>query len=311
MTSPAAVLRLAKRAQPPRPRLGFVTAVDTGAQLVTVAFEDGSTTSSLSWASSAYPAPAVGDRVSVVPHSTGWVVMSKVTPRPQLIADQQVVVPMAHNWQGFYHESNPAAGWNWYDYANITDKHEAAAAWQGRVPPQQGGAGYVQTTWDVRASILTWGALASLVPSGATISQVRLTLRASWVQQDAARPVLYGHAYTPASPPRDVVYDTNNNVVTPGAPPSFVAGFGPLRFPSMVAGDAQTITIPSSWVTALLAGTITGLGLYSATNADGVLFANASHLANVVEIDGGYSGDTVWDSDDNLQITITYSGGTT
>jgi hypothetical protein len=287
VTSPATVARLVKRLAAPQPRIGFVTAVDLGQQLVTVAFEDGSTTSSLSWASSSYTSPTVGDRVLVIPTSTGWVVSSKVTPRPVLIPDQQVTARPTKNWQGNVGDW-AGAYWSWYDYLTLSDPN--FDAWQGKVPPQQGGDGYVQTDWDTTASALSWGSLAALVPSGATISQVTLTLRADWVQQDLVAPVLYGHALT--STPAD------------GTAPAPVAGYGPLRFPRMALGDVQTITLPATWVTAWLAGTITGLMLYSTTQADGARFGDAWHVsADRMSV--------IWDTRINATLGITYSGGTT
>ncbi|GMA26208.1 hypothetical protein GCM10025864_39670 [Luteimicrobium album] len=74
---------------PALPRVGFVLAVT--ATLATVAFEDGSSADSLSWVSSGYT-PAVGDRVLVLPSDTGWVVASKVTPRPAFTVSTDVTV---------------------------------------------------------------------------------------------------------------------------------------------------------------------------------------------------------------------------
>ncbi len=284
MTSPQAVARMIDQRLPKLARLGFVTAVDVTNQLVTVAFEDGSTTSSLSWVSSAYT-PTVGDRVKVSNTSTGWVVDGKVTPRPQLIVDQQIRVPVRNNWQGQISDQ-PGSSWWWGDDAAAP--YLLTSGWQGQVPPQQGGDGYVQTEWLTRSSVLGWGPLASLVPSGATISQLTVTLRAEWLQRDLVAPVLYGHAYT----------------ATPSGPPSFVSGFGPLRFPRMALGETQTITLPASWVTAWLAGTLQGVGLYSTSQADGAYFGDAWHTSE----DGI---NTIWDTRDNAVLGITYSGGTT
>jgi hypothetical protein len=280
----------------PMPRPGFVTAVDVTNAAVTVSMGDGTVTSSLGWAT-AYT-PAVGDRVLVVPTTAGWFVLGKVNAIPSVIADQQAVVPLAHDWQGILSDPDTqGAGWRWGDY--LAGGDPTADMWQGRVPPQHGSPGYVQTSWDIRATVAHWGSLAALVPSGSVIQQVTVTLRGQWVQQTLAAPVLYAHAYTPASPPVSTVWNGDGSaVITPGPPPAWV--YGPVRFPRVGAGETTVITVPAAWVTAWLAGTITGLGLYSTTNADGVNFGDDWHTS----ADGMT---TIWDTDYNGDLTITYT----
>jgi len=72
----------------------------------------------------------------------------------------------------------------------------------------------------------------------------------------------------------------------------------------MAQGDVQTITIPSAWVTAWLSGSITGLMLYATTQADGAYFGDAWHMSEDRMT-------TIWDTQINGQLGITYSGGTT
>ena len=67
--------------------------------------------------------------------------------------------------------------------------------------------------------------------------------------------MLYGHAYTPGSPP-------------PEAAPSFPGGFGPYRYPPVAVGETTRLTLPSALVTAWLAGTLTGVAMWSDSPAD-------------------------------------------
>jgi hypothetical protein len=282
----------------PLPRPGFVTAVDVTNAAVTVSMGDGTVTSSLGWAT-AYT-PAVGDRVLVVPTTAGWFVTGKVNAIPSVIADQQVQAFPTVNWYATVPDPDPSGyGWDWTDALGspYADPHRILL-YQGRVPPQHGGAGDVQTSWTIMASAPYWGSLAALVPSGSVIQQVQLVLRASWVQQGLAAPVLYAHAYTPASPPPSTTFDPDYNPIAPGPPPTWV--FGPLRFPRVAQGETTVITVPAAWVTAWLAGTITGLGLYSNTNADGAFFEDAFHIS----ADGS---SVIYDSDGSGSLLITFT----
>lgn len=282
MTSPAAVARIVRRMLPPRPRVGFVTAVDLGAQLVTVAFEDGSSTSSLSWASSAYASPAVGDRVLAVPTTTGWVVLSKVTPRPVLVTSQQAVVSMTKNWMGSIEDGSSTWFWSETIAAGYAPGMQQGVAVVAHGGDDKGGE---PGTREVQASALYWGSLASLVPSGATIQQVTVRVRRNsqdlWGDPALVQPVMYGHAYT----------------TTPSGAPSWVAGYGPIRFPALGRGEEATLTLPAAWVTAWLAGTITGIGFYATTPGD--------HMAGWEVLPAG-----TFNRDTGV-LTITYTGGTT
>ena len=152
--------------------------------------------------------------VSVVPHTTGWLVNGKAGPRPQLVVDQQVQVRAVRNWQGSINSSG--SSWSWYDYAALATPNYDT--WQGVVPPQQGGDGYVQTTWDTRVSVLGWGTLASLVPSGATISQVTLRARSAELAARASAPAVA----------RDGRRARKKSTVQP----ALVAGFAPSAIPN-------------------------------------------------------------------------------
>ncbi|GMA26699.1 hypothetical protein GCM10025864_44580 [Luteimicrobium album] len=272
---------------PAQPRFGFITAVDTGQQLVTVAFEDGSTTTSLSWASSAYPSPAVGDRVSVVPHTTGWLVVSKATPRPVLVPDQQVLVLPSHNYGGEQEiptDGSAPGAWWWADTDATDSDFSRTFIEQGLSDAQAGDTEGHRPPYNyLHATALTYP-LAASVPSGATISQVQIILRCSSTfaggsgSAHPVAPIMYAHTYT----------------ALPSGAPAWAPGYGPIRFPTFIIGEIQVLTVPAAWVTAWLASTIAGIGFYApATSLD----AFFSHQ----DSDGDDSG--------TGQLLITYSGG--
>lgn len=259
MTSPDAVLRMIRAHAQPLPRTGFVTAVSLNPQAVTVSMEDGSVTSSLAW----NPAftPAVGDRVLVTPTTTGWVVTSKVTAAPRLVPDEVVVVAPVNNWAKRNPWNFPGQPWFYqYDYASSSDPQYRGFVAQGRRPVSEGDPGQAQTRMEDSATVLYYGPLASRVPSGSTIQQVQLALNhGTSGGPDLAAPVMYGHTHTTANPPVGGAYTP----LTPGQPPAWAPGFGPATFPPIARGEEAVLTVPPTFVTAWLAGTITGLGFYS------------------------------------------------
>jgi hypothetical protein len=110
--------------------------------------------------------------------------------------------------------------------------------------------------------------LGAQLPSGATITQVRLIVSRRFLLQDAqgnlltsqelaaTSPVLHGHGYAtfPAA--------------GAGPAPAFATGFGPWRPGPIVHGETAAFILPAAWVTALLAGTLTGLGTWSTSTSD-------------------------------------------
>ena len=249
MTSPAAVQRMIREAVPPQARIGIVTALGSGS--VTVSFGPGATTPNLGY-NPAY-VPAVGDQVLVVPSTSSWVVLCKVAAAPSLVPDVTVRARAVHAWQKARSVNLPehAPGTWYYQYDNAVGGYRTYP--QGRAPEPAGGPGHVPRLADW-ATVLYHGTLASLVPSGSTITGVSLVYQrvSSGATMPAlAPPVLYGHTHTPGSPP------------PAAAAPSWAAGFGPLVYPPVAMGETTRITLPSTWVTAWLAGTITGVGLWS------------------------------------------------
>lgn len=102
--------------------------------------------------------------------------------------------------------------------------------------------------------------ISSLIPSGATITASKLTMaRSDFFGSALVSPVIYGHLRTATSS-------------TPTGPPVFASGYGPWRPGNLAKGQAGTWDVPSGWIAALMAGTITGLGLYSTVVTDYATF---------------------------------------
>lgn len=247
MTSPAAILRMIRAHMPPLPRVGFVTAIDLAAQAVTVSMEDGATTSALAWDASL--TPAVGDRVLVTPTTTGWVVTARVTAAPRLVTDETVTVGPVRSWAKVNASDSP-----WGRQVDQTAAATPAERRRVKAGRHLGlTPGGIQPRPEDWATVLYYGPLASLVPSGATIGHVSLTLYrpTGGDGPELVAPVLWPHTHTSTSPP----------VV--GSAPAWAPGYPAVIGDGIGRGEEAVISIPPTWITAWLSGAITGIGLYS------------------------------------------------
>ncbi|WP_454044411.1 hypothetical protein [Cellulosimicrobium sp. Marseille-Q8652] len=258
MTSPDAVLRMIDDRAQPLPRIGVVTAVESSG--LTVTFDDGTVTPRLQH--DAGYAAVVGDLVKVSPTTSAWIVDGKVTAPVDVAQDSQVRVAPVHNWSKINPANFTAAygpWWYQWDSPTLEGKRTVMA---GQHPVQEGGVGHVQVRMENRANVLYFGSLTSHVPSGSTITGVSIVLYRILHDGGPALvpPVMYGHDHTPSNPPVG-----NMDGTTPGGgqPPHWVPGFGPLAFPAFGRGETTRLYLTSSWVTAWLAETITGVGFYS------------------------------------------------
>lgn len=255
MTSPDAVLRILDQHAQAQPRIGVIAAIAGGS--VSVSFGAGAVVAGMQY-STAY-VPAVGDQVLVVPTSSAWVVTGKVTARPRVVPDEELSVFASTMW--FLQRNVNFGSTAWQRFAATPDPSTGVpGGWsQGRqiFAAGQVGVPTPQQMFDV-ATVGYYGSLAALVPSGSTITGVSLVVQRDTTgapQPPLANPVLYGHAYTPGSPP-------------PVSAPSFPLGFGPYRYPPVAVGETTRLQLPAALVTAWLAGTVTGLAWWSDVPAD-------------------------------------------
>lgn len=245
-----------REAVPPQARIGIVTALGSGS--VTVSFGPGATTPGLGY-NPAY-VPTVGDQVLVVPSTSTWVVLCKVAPAPSLVPDVELSRFASTMW--FLTRGVNYGPGTWQRYTgNPSPTTGLPGGWsQGRQILAAGSTepgDYQQSMFD-QATVGYYGPLAAMVPSGSTITGVSLLVERYTTgapQPPLASPVLYGHAYTPGSPP-------------PEAAPSFPGGLGPYRYPPVAVGESARLTVPSELVTAWLAGTVTGVAMWSDSPAD-------------------------------------------
>jgi hypothetical protein len=203
------------------------------------------------------------DRVLVVRAAGGtWVVTNRLTT-PAAVAPPRVVrLAPVNCWVKGTRLEDPPGSWNsQIDYAQFGP----AEIEQGQHTGQAGADGLVTPTVLLKyGTVLYWGTLASLVPSGSVILDIALSFTRELPANAKGQPPLtyprvYGHAYTTASPPNAA------------NPPAAVPGFGPLAPAAAIApGQTTTIGLPSSWVTAWAAGTIHGLHLYSDQRSDAI-----------------------------------------
>ncbi|MFD4992825.1 hypothetical protein ACFWH7_04380 [Cellulosimicrobium cellulans] len=256
MTDPTrATLELARATQrtvgdgaAPMSRIGVVREVGVGT--VTVALGDGPPVPDMRL-NPGY-APTVGDHVLVMPTSSSWVVVCEAPPAGTAVEDVELRVRSSSGWFLDRPVNYGTGAWSRYDNAG------PLMGWaQGRqiLPIGAVGETVAQQMMD-RATIGYYGALASLVPSGSTITGVSLLwgrVGTGAPEPPLSSPVVYGHAYTPGSPP-------------PAAAPSFP--MGPYRYPPVAMGETTRLLLPSTLVTAWLSGAITGVAIWSDAPAD-------------------------------------------
>lgn len=263
------VSRMIAAQTPPRSRIGVVAAV--GATTVDVRLGGEAITAGLQY-NPAY-VPGVGHRVLVVPTDSDWVVVCRVSPGASMIEDAERRVKPVRLWskaRAVSLEDIPPG--TWYSQWEGANSGYAPQYAQGRFPIPSGGPGWIPRYSDW-ASVAYHGSLAAQVPSGSTITGVSLVVRRSTGGQQGAplvNPILYGHAHDVANPP------------VLNAAPSWVAGYGPLVYPAVAMYEETRIVLPSTWVAALLAGTIKGIGFWSDRQEQGAPYW-----------DGGIDGDLV------------------
>ncbi len=234
-------------------RLGRVTAIDTTAAALTVDLS-GALVSSVRWV--ATYSPAVGDFVVVVYADGAWVVLGKLSKdlsaSPPPVPVTEVLVPSSVHMGSRDMLAGPT--WSW-------DHRPTNEIWpisQGRWD-QRNASGSIVVASYIEAGIVRYPAssLAALLPPGAVIQTAKVKIRRRHSRAGAAdgtngSPVIYGHAYTS----------------NPSGAPSFVSGFGPWRPGTLDVGQTAQWNLPSAWVTAWLAGTIRGFGIYSTAYSD-------------------------------------------
>lgn len=262
--SPEAVLRLIRQQVRPGARLGTVTTAGA-TPVVTL---DGAGPITVRHISSGLTL-ALGDRVLAVRASGVWVVTDKLTV-PSVVTPPVVkrVTPIRCWVKGTGIDDGPGEWNSQIEYVGLGIPPQI---WQGQDTVQAGADGYTMPqALTKNATVLHWGSLASLVPTGATVLDVSVTFTReaplyAQGQPPLTYPRLYGSAYSTASPPSAV------------DPPTAVVGRGPLTPSVAIApGQSTTIALPASWVTDFLSGTISSLHFYSDQRSDIIRSLNAA-----------------------------------
>lgn len=262
--SPEAVLDMIRRNRQPQARVALVTATVISPLSVTCQFEDGSPAFQPLILGSA-PVPAVGARVLLLPSDAGWVYASTlITPATDSPYEEQYL-QLHDNW-----EIAQRADASWFQINHGTGQFFS----QGHLPGQAGdiSGGAAPRLYSDKGAILSHqapAALAALAAQSATVHLVDVQVRRNTGGgPDLVSPVLYGHTYDAANPP-------------PADNPPWAPGFGPLRLAPLGRFETGRYALPATWVTALAAGTIRGIGFWATTVADG-MFSNRSYLGQDV-----------------------------
>jgi hypothetical protein len=218
-------------------RLGSVTVIDAGDASLTLSLA-GDVITGVRWIGSY--TPVVDDVVVVSRVGAMWVVLGKLSKQfvaATVIYDQATVLPETA-WRGTWLTSTSV--WTW-DVGDALDM-----VGQGRTNPA-----------DPNQIAGVWYLPGISLPAGATVTAAKLRLW-RWLgdgESTLVTPRLRMHTYS---------------VIPSGAPTWTGSAWSP---GTLAAGQSGVWDLPSTWLTALLAGTATGVGVDSAAMADYTWFA--------------------------------------
>jgi hypothetical protein len=224
-------------------RIGTVTAIDAGSASVTVSLA-GDSVAGVRWIASY--TPVVGDMIVVSRVGSMLVVLGKLSKQlggPTVVYESMTVSPWTVQ-QGVNAGATSTPGsWTWATPSDVAPYIEQGA-----------DAGIAR-----RAGVLMYPGFS--LPAGATALSAKIRVQrvnyAYGIGGDFVAPTIYGHAYT---------------MLGPSGAPAWVGGYGPWEPGSLGPEEIGVWDLPSSWLTALLAGTITGLGIYTLGAADAGAF---------------------------------------
>lgn len=222
--------------------LGTVTAIDATALALTVDIGTGTPLTGVRWIEPY--APEVDDLVTVLRAGSAWVVLGKLSKdlRGSTVVRETVTIQPAAVWQAmaWWYTSSETSAWSW----------SSGGIRQGRT----GGA---PPNAQVFGGAAIYPPISGYIPSGATIETARITMTRTWDDDTLATrsPRIYG-------------YNTDGPTGTSGPSAGFSPGFGPWSPGTLVQGQTSTWALPSTWLTALLSGTLRGIALYSQAPAD-------------------------------------------
>jgi len=225
-------------------RLGSVTVIDAADASLTLSLA-GDVITGVRWIGSY--TPVVADVVVVSRVGAMWVVLGKLSKQlaaPTVIYPTAATVRPVTVWQGVMWTSTSV--WDWSD--NFLYPAGQGMAFSLLYPSQ---SLRVAGVWYVPG-------IPTALPVGATITaaKLRLTRVGGSGEATLVTPRLRMHAYT---------------TIPSGAPTWTGSAWAP---GTLAAGQVGVWDLPSTWLTALLAGTATGVGVDSAAFADYTSFSN-------------------------------------
>lgn len=235
-----AVATAVKRGRGSDSYLGTVTAVNVAEAAITIDIGTGTPLIGVRWGapfSTGATPPAVNDFVVVLRIGGSWVVMAKLSKDLRAgggTGQGTVTATPLSSYQGL---QVPPSQWQVFDGVDGLRQGRSAAGINA-------------------AGVSVFPNLSALIPAGATITSGKVrTFRLAPGGGGSGggalvSPAFYGHAYSD---------------IPSGTPSWTTTVWRPGR---VAAGQAAQWDLPSAWLTALLAGTMRGLGLYSTASAD-------------------------------------------
>jgi len=233
------------RSQQAGMRLGSVTVIDATDASLTLSLA-GDVITGVRWIGSY--TPVVADVVVVSRVGAMWVCLGKLSKQlsvaPTTLYPTAPVVRPTTTWQGSLSTSLPV--WQWS--LSVADDFNTQGKWDGFGfdPTQYAGVWYVP-------------GISTALPVGATVTAAKLRLHrwpGFYPESTLVTPRLRMHAYT---------------TIPSGAPTWTGSAWAP---GALAAGQTGVWDLPSTWLTALLAGTAKGVGVDSAAFADYTTFSN-------------------------------------
>lgn len=244
---------------------GVIKAVDTTAGVATVTIAAGDVTS-MRWLSPYVP--IVNDSVLMLRVGDEWMVLGKVsqstTPAAGTVTQTTTFNPITR-YVGLRNQvfALQAGGLEKASSTPISTSY----GWSTTVLPQQGWwreyiFGSELQLHEHTAATFWWHALN--LPAGATINAAKVAFARRLSGPDLVTPRIYGHTIP------------SGGAVSGSATAYLHGSFGPWSPGTLLPGQYGQWDLPSSWLAALLAGTIKGLAVYSGSAADYTVWTDTS-----------------------------------